>query len=85
MVSAEKEITKNWAKVGESMTDMIVGEVRTRYFGGVSNIGGQLGGLSSVDLGNDVWPDGLAVAGPGSSVFPEIDEFESHDATKNQI
>jgi len=25
------------------MTDMIVGEVRTRYFGGVSNIGGQLG------------------------------------------
>jgi len=45
------------------MTDMIVGEVRTRYFGGLSNmystvqystLEGSLETETSVDLGNDV-------------------------------
>ena len=48
---------------GGSMTDMIVGEVRTRYFGGLSNmystvqystLEGSLETETSVDLGNDV-------------------------------
>ena len=38
---------------GGSMTDMIVGEVRTRYFGGAPTLEASLE-ATSVDLGNDV-------------------------------
>ena len=39
------ELSEGWWK--HDVRHMIVGEVRTRYFGGVSNVGGQLG---DVDL-----------------------------------
>ena len=46
------ELSEGWWK--HDVRHMIVGEVRTRYFGGVSNIGCSLETETSVDLGNDV-------------------------------